>query len=274
MSEEMSTTPSFWSRLRRTLVIILRVLLVLVVIGGIAAGVYYGTPYVYNRFILPVENNTSRLNEVESKQAADVKQLIDQMTELKTRLAELETRQTDTAQLIAELQGQVDALETAVDTHTQTLKQLASMQASLDTLRAASTEQETMLISKNMALADLQNQITISRTIELLSRARLYLSQSNFGMAKQDVQAAQNLLFALQMDISTEKAAPLQSVLTRLDLALGNLPAFPVVAVDDVDIAWQLLVNGLPEQPPDTATPEPASVTPTPEVDVTPTITP
>jgi hypothetical protein len=63
-------------------------------------------------------------------------------------------------------------------------------------------------------------------------------------------------------------------VIARLDLALGNLPAFPVVAVDDVDIAWQLLVNDLPEQPQETATLEPVAETPTPAVDVTPTATP
>jgi len=36
-------------------------------------------------------------------------------------------------------------------------------------------------------------------------------------------------------------------VLSRLDLVLGNLPDFPVIAVDDLNIAWNLLVLGLPE---------------------------
>jgi TolA-binding protein len=274
MSDEVNPTSSFWSRLGRTLVVILRILLVLAVIAGIAAAVYYGSPYLYNQFIQPVENNTARLSEVESKQAADVKQTVDQMAELKTRLADLETRQTDTAQLMAEMQGRVDALNSAVDAHTQTLKQLAAMQTSLDALNAASAEHETMLVDKGATLADLERQITLSRTIELLSRSRLYLSQSNFGMAKQDVQAARDLLIKLQPEIPTDKAAALQGVIARLDLALGNLPAFPVVAVDDVDIAWQLLVNGLPEQPLLALTPEPVTETPTPIMEFTPTLTP
>lgn len=277
MDNDENTTPSFWPRLGRALVRILRVLLVLIVIAGIAAGVYYATPYLYNQFILPVETNTSRLNEFESKQAADSNQISAQMADLKTRLAELETRQTNAAQTIAEVQGRVEALETAVDTHTQTLKQLEIMQANLDTLNAASALHESMLVGKNSPLADLQRQVMLSRTIELLSRSRLYLSQSNFGLAKGDVQAAQYLLVALKTEIPEEKAAALQSVITRLDLALGNLPDFPVVAVDDVDIAWQLLVNGLPEQPPETPTPIPAPETPIPTptaaMDLTPLAT-
>jgi len=74
----------------------------------------------------------------------------------------------------------------------------------------------------------------------------------------------------------------LNQIIIRLDLALGNMPVFPVIAVDDVDIAWQLMMMGLPESEADviaTFTPRPAptlTVTPTPEpiLEVTPTATP
>ena len=274
MSNETNTTPSFWSRLGRAFVKFLRSLLILAIIAGIVAAVYYGTPYLYKKSIPPVETNTSRLGEVENKQAAEIEQLSTQVTDLKTRLANLETRQTENAQGLAELQGQVSALETTVETHTETLTQLNAMQASLDSLTSISTEQQALLIGENSALADLQRQVAISRAIELLSRTRLYLSQSNFGLAKQDVQVAQNLLIALQDEIPVEKLPALQSVIARLEMALGNLPAFPVVAVDDVDIAWQILVNNLPEQPQETAMPEAVTETPTPTVEATPTAKP
>ncbi|HSG43822.1 MAG TPA: hypothetical protein VLA72_11755 [Anaerolineales bacterium] len=41
----------------------------------------------------------------------------------------------------------------------------------------------------------------------------------------------------------------------RLDLVLKNLPAFPVAASNDLDIAWQILIDGYPV--PTTATPTP-----------------
>ena len=77
----------------------------------------------------------------------------------------------------------------------------------------------------------------------------------------------------------------------RLDMAMGNLPAFPVIAADDVDIAWQLMMMGLPESeaeivptstplPPPTFTPtvvlEPSATftpTPAPVLENTPTPT-
>ena len=274
MSAELKPTPSFWSRLGRAIVNILRFLLILAVIAGVAAAIYYGTPYLYEKFILPVETNTARLNEVENKQAAGVDQLTVQIADLKTRLADLETRQTASALEIAETQGQVAALETAVQSHGETLKQLADLQAALDTLSATTAKHESLLVGENSALADLQGQVTLSRVIELLSRSRLYLYESNFGLARQDVQAARDLLLKLQDDMPADKIANLQGVIPRLDLALGNLPNFPVIAADDVDIAWQLLVYGLSNLPTPTFTPEPVTETPAPTEEVTPTITP
>jgi hypothetical protein len=72
----------------------------------------------------------------------------------------------------------------------------------------------------------------------------------------------------------------LEVVIQRLDLALSNLPDFPVAASDDLDIAWQILLSGLPQATPTiniSGTPSPAStlsVTPSPKVTFTPTPTP
>jgi uncharacterized coiled-coil protein SlyX len=274
MSTELKSTPSFWSRLGRVIVKILRILLILAIIAGLAAAIYYGTPYLYEKFILPVETNTARLNEVENKQITDVEQLTDQIADLKTRLADLETRQTASAQALAEAQGQIAAMETAVQSHTETLKQLEAIQTAVDTLATTSTVHESLLVGETSALAGLQRQITLSRSIELLSRARLYLYESNFGLARQDVQTARDLLFILQKDTPVDEITKLQDVIARLDLALGNLPTFPVIAVDDVDIAWQLLVYGLSDLPTSTFTPELVTETPLPTVEITPTTTP
>ena len=274
MKEELNSTSTFGARLGRAFVIFLRTLLALAIIAGLIAAISYGAPYLYNKFILPVENNTSRLSEVENKQTADLNLLAEQINDLKTRLSDLEIRQTENSQALAEVQGQVDALEMAVDTHTETLKQLETIQSNLDNLTDVTDEYDELLVGKNSALEELNRQVTLSRAIEMLSRARLYLSQSNFGLAKQDVQFAHDMLVTLQSDISDEKSVSLQAVITRLELALENLPAFPVVAVDDIDIAWQLLVNGLPNLPEVALTPGASSETQIPDVEVTPSVTP
>jgi predicted RNase H-like nuclease (RuvC/YqgF family) len=274
MSVDPKTNQSFWSRPKKPLAIILRYILILALLAGIAAAIYFGAPYLYEKFILPVESNTARLSEIESKQATEVEQLNAQIAELKSRLADLETRQTTSALAVAEAQGQIAALETAVEAHSETLKQLEVMQAALDSLSLASDNYESLLVGDNSALAEVQRQVTQSRSIELLSRARLYLFESNFGLAKADVQAAYDLLSSLQNTLPSDQNATLQDVLARLDLALENLPSYPVIAADDVDIAWQILVDGLPTLPGTTVTPEPTSEAPLSTEEATPTVTP
>ena len=275
MSADPKSTPSFWTRMGRALVKILRVLLILALIAGVVAAIYFGAPYLYERFILPIEENTARLEEIEQEQAAEIEQLNNQITDLKSRLSDLETRQTTTAQTLAEAEGEITALETALESQGETLTQLDALQEGLDTLSLTVADNESLLEEGSLVLAELQRQVTMSRAIEMLSRARLYLFESNFGLASQDVEAARDLLLTLESDIPVEKTATLQEVIDRLDRALENLPEFPVIAVDDVDIAWQLLVNDLPDLPASTSTPEPADETPVPaEEEVTPTTTP
>jgi hypothetical protein len=100
--------------------------------------------------------------------------------------------------------------------------------------------------------------------------------QSNFGLARQDVQIARDLLATVQPDAPEPLAKDLEAVALRLDMTLSNLPDFPVAASDDLDIAWQILLTGLPET---TLTPTlagPASATPWPTVTSAPqpTLTP
>ncbi len=256
MSEEMNSTPSFGNRMGLALKKILRFVLILAIIVGIVAAAYFSIPYLYEKFILPVETNTDRLGEISSKQAAEVSGLANQVSDLQSRLNDLENRQTENAQTLADMQGQVQNLESEIISFSKNIKLLESMQLALDELAATSINHEALLVGDNSSLANLQRQVTMSRAIELLSRARQYLSLSNYGLAKQDVLVARDLLSNLQTEMPEEKTESLQEVIQHLDLALGNLPAFPVVAVDYVDIAWLYLVNGLPDLPADALTPD------------------
>ena len=100
-----------------------------------------------------------------------------------------------------------------------------------------------------------------------------------FQPAEEVAQGARALLAEVQTNEPEFKTEALNQTILRLDLAIANLPAFPVVAVGDVDIALQLLMSDLPDGltfP--TATPSPTPLptefsteTPTPEATVTPT---
>ena len=131
---------------------------------------------------------------------------------------------------------------------------------------------ETQLKESNEeTLVKLNQEVMMTRALDTLARARLYLAQSNFGLAKEDVQSARNLLAELQSQSGDEAQA---QAISRLDSALSNLPAFPVVASGDLEIAWQILMTGN-DAP--TATPEPSptiSATAEPTLEVTVTATP
>jgi hypothetical protein len=240
--EEASDEPSFWSRLGTALTSFLRALIRLVLITALIVGVgallYYGLPYINRTFIAPVEENTAQINRLEAN-----------IDTLQTQLNETNSRLT--------------TLETSVETHTASLERLAEMQAGLE---------DQLKENNDKALLELKHEIMTTRALDMLGRARVYLAQSNFGLAKEDVQASRDLLVELRDETGDEL---LSQVIDRLDLALGNLPAFPVVAAGDLEIAWQVLITGTaanevtPSPFPEpflTETPTPAgeSFTPTP----------
>lgn len=242
--ESVKDQPSFFSRLRRAFTNFLRAMLKLIVvaalIGVIGAALYYAIPYFNKAFIAPVEQNSAQIDKLES---------------------EIFTLQTQ----LAEMTGRVDALETSVETHTLSIQKLEEIQNILET---------QLQTNSDKALLELKHEVMTTRALDMLARARLYLAQSNFGLAKVDLQSARDLLFELQGE--TGEAA-ISLAIARLDLALGNLPDFPVVASGDLEIAWQILITGRAIEPTaftpapllsETFTPTPA---PPPSVEATST---
>ena len=226
-NEEM---PSFFSRLGRTFVSFLRALLRLVilvlVIGGIGAGLYYGLPYI-NKTLITLEKNTARVSELD-----------DEVANLQIQLNEMNSR--------------MDFIETSVEMRSASLDKLEKIQATLET---------QIKENNDKSLRELKYEVMMTRALDMLGRARLYLAQSNFGLAKVDVQSARDLLFELQTETGDDV---LSQVIARLDLALRNLPDFPVVAAGDLEIAWQILMGGG----------TPMITAPEPTLGATPTATP
>lgn len=134
--------------------------------------------------------------------------------------------------------------------------------------------------SEKAALATLQRELQLIKVVELLARSRLFLAQGSPGLAQQDVQSGRSLLVVLQGTAPSYQAGPLAEMIARLDAILENLPGTPVSAAADLEVAWQLLLNGLPLAPENAigVTPSVGEGTPTLEATVpaapTPTLTP
>lgn len=261
--------PSFRQRVRRFIDFVIRLLALMIILAVIGLGLYYGLPLLYQKYIVPVEQNTAGVTELQSQQEQTAQELAD----LQTKLQTLETVQNDHDQSLTELGERVGEIETEIAARTESLEALERIQSEIQEQNEA-------------ASAELERQVDLLKSMELLSRARLFMYQSNFGLAEQDVRIARDLLANVQEDAPESLAEDLDAVVLHLDFALSNLPNFPVAASDDLDIAWQILLTG--SAPPSTrvaGTPSPAvtlSVTPggtitaTPRVTVTvqPTVTP
>jgi DNA uptake protein ComE-like DNA-binding protein len=247
--------PSFWWRLGQALKNFLwalfRFILTLALIIAIGAAIYFGLPYLEQRFVAPVEQNAARID-----------QLASEITTLKEESASLQSQ-------LDAVDGRVETIEKSIEANTASLEQLEELQTKLE---------DEMKNGDEAILQELERELMLTRSIEYLSRARLYLSQSNFGLAHDDVQSARDLIFQLQSDAPDYQVEAFGQIITRLDTALGNLPEFPVIAVDDVEIAWQLLMNGLPQSAEEAASmPTPtveSTVSPTAILEATPTVTP
>ncbi|MBI3174251.1 MAG: hypothetical protein HYZ25_11055 [Chloroflexi bacterium] len=246
-----STGPSLGQRIGRFVRFLFTLILILLVIGAIGAAAYFGLPFVYEKYVLPVQQNTAQLAGLQTQQAQSEQAIAD----LQSQLSAMEAAQTEQAKSLTDLDARVSDLEKEIAAHTQTLAALDEMQKQLADQGEA-------------ANAELDRQVNLLRAMELLSRARLFMYQSNFGLAKVDVQTARDILADVQPTAPEPLAAELKEVLLRLDLTLSNLPSFPVAASDDLDIAWQVLLSGLPPTEP---TPAPTTtVEPPPQPSATP----
>lgn len=252
--------PSFGERVGRFFRFLLRLLLLLIFLGLLSVALYLALPWLYERFIRPVEQNTAQVRELQSWQEQSQQQLAD----LQTKLETIENVQNEHDQSLIEMDQRLVDIETEINARTEALAALERLQSEL--------EEQNQTVS-----AELERQINLLKVMELLSRARLSMYQSNFGLARQDVQIARDLLAEVEPDASGTLAEELGAVLLRLDMTLSNLPNFPVAASDDLDIAWQILLSGMPEATP-TATITPTqigSASPTPSAaDMTITLTP
>jgi hypothetical protein len=218
------------------------VVVLILLAGAVFSIIKWGIPFVYDRYIKPVENNAASITDLTAQQNAEIKRLDLEIAALQERATALETR--------------ADGVDQSLAAHDASLAQLENMQKLLD---------NSMSTQKTEILAELSNHLSMTRGIELVSRSRLYLSESNFGLAIDDLRAARDLLYTLLDKLPTDQVGAMKTVIQRLDMALEKLPAYPVVAANDVDTAWQYLVDGLPNVPQTAVTPVISETQPTAE---------
>ena len=88
---------------------------------------------------------------------------------------------------------------------------------------------------------ELRQELLINRAMLHLIRARLGLLENNAGLAAEEAGRARDLLVEMDPDGDVEHV---QGAIARIEIALEAINATPLVAGDDLEIAWKLLVEG------------------------------
>jgi predicted RNase H-like nuclease (RuvC/YqgF family) len=304
MSEENApaSDSSFGQRLGaflgRLLRAFLRLVAILAIIALLGFVIFYLVPDLYQRYVQPYQTRIQDLEYIGTQQAQINQQLTRQLEELQLRVDTLEVRGDTFEQALDEArptlekalasqQARLAALESTQTTIGTALLKIQSDLAAIEQRSAylasrldQTGEDVTALNSRLQAedapIAVLYREVQILKAMELLTRSRLFLVENNLGLAEEDIRAARNLLASMQVPEYQQHA--LTEVLVRLDLALYNLPDSPVLAAEDLEVAWQLLKRGFPDLPPVPAgtvqsTTE-GTATPDSTPQTTPTVTP
>lgn len=151
--------------------------------------------------------------------------------------------------------------------------ELATLQSSVESISQTMTQNRQAIQalqeawqSNEAPLNAQQRELQLLQALELTTRVRLLLARDDVSQTRQDLQAAHDLLVALQGRVTADQVESIGSIITHLNAALGNLTDSPGQAADDVALAWELLIRSLAR--------ETATVTPTATLPPTPTPTP
>lgn len=249
--------------------------LILLIVALVAAGLYFGLPYAYRQIVQPVRDTSARVSTLETQMDANNANLNTRIADLEALARGMESASTDAGGRLATMQSGQDALRASIDGLSTTLRRLDMLETNLGNLEqrvSAGSGQiatlEMAVSGSDMSLPELEREVQALKAMNLLVRGQVYLSQSNFGLARDDILAARSVLVALRDQLPQAEQASADGWISRLDLSLANLPAYPVVAAGDLQIAWQLMLQ---DMLPPTPTPGPITITPTPTPWISPT---
>jgi len=247
MSEPQPPGPSFLTRALRLLVG-----LTLAALLGIGLGVlgYVGIPRLYQGFTDPVLINATRVAQQQAE-LRDLRATLDQADAHGLgSLAEMEAQAATQEVALSESQVRVEALESELEQVQQELSDLGGwrdrvilQETAVAELAAQLEALQTEIAPGGSPLARLERGAILTQASLHVMRARLWLIENNAGLAAEEVEAARLVLIQVAEGAPAEEVGPLQDVVERLRLTLEDLQLRPLVAADDLEIAWKLLTQ-------------------------------
>lgn len=251
--------------------IIVRFVIVALLIALLALLVF-GIPFGYWRFVIPTLNEFEHLTTAQVEQQHVNQSLLNEQQDIQQRLDTLETRLDTEKQQVGEISQALEGLAlTQQDNQEQTIQTqdaayemvqkiltetttlgnklfeltaaLEFLEKRVDDVEDNTRELEVRLLSEDEPINQLRRDIQVLRVLEFLTRSRLYIFQSNFGLAQDELTAAKVILS--NIDIPEDQSESATEVIDRIDAALENLPDSPDLAAGELEIVWQILNSRL-----------------------------
>jgi chromosome segregation ATPase len=230
----------------RLLGFLLRLFFVILIGVGIGVAAYYGVPAFYRDFIQPIQTNTQRISALEGNLASVQADIREKQSSLSNDIAGVEGEVASHREELAVLNAQGEGLKTSVDEIQSELEGIPSLsdriqavEGDLESLGERLNTLELAVEEENPPIEEIQIKIQFLRVMELVTRARMWLIQDNLGEAKDELAIAKEILENLEAARDDES---LVAMIERLDQILFEIPLSPVIAADDLEIVWQLLI--------------------------------
>ncbi len=294
MSAQKPSAPSFGQRVGKAFLALIRAILLLLIVVAIGALLVWSLPRLYTQFILPVQEHTARIEDLQTQQDDLAAQFVEQNAALLERIQALEEQQDGDKQTIDELNAQIRALQDRLDDFarqqetsqaelenlrqdldalTVTLDaldaQYAALEKGINNNREGLTLLSDYLTSQEAPLAVVYRQVQLVKAMEQLTRSRLSLELGDAGQARSGVEDARALLLDLRAFTFGAQTDAVDAIIERLDLTLQDFDKSPSLVLNDLENAWQLLMAGLPDNTLPPATSLQIVVTPSVEISAT-----
>jgi len=194
--------PSFGERLSKAFLgfvrFLVRLLFILFVLGLIAGAVYLALPYVYKRYVQPLQDVQTQVAALQKESAVRAEQVNKRLMALQDDLTALRSQQDDLMAQIEAQQSNYEALQARIEALGSQQKELA---AQLDALKAQLGDANAQVADVQATAEALQatwegwlpqlqaaeQQMAVLRALNSLTRARLLIGQANYGLAKEEL---------------------------------------------------------------------------------------
>lgn len=239
------------SGIGRALGVLLRILFVVALAVVLALAVYFGVPKIYRDWILPVRENSARIEAMDAEWSSYQDDQEARLRQIGDRLASLEGKLGTRVEQMAELQSRVETLnETDSELQAQ-IASLGELESEIEDLKQEldGTSGRVDQLQEDMAdvgvpSEELALRLQLLRVMELVNRSRLWLVQGNFGLAAQQIGAGLEAMDVLIAGATQEDVkSTLMSISGHLSAANERLRVSPVVADNELEIAWRLLLE-------------------------------